>query len=942
VTSNSVNGRRLLRRHAIVLCAFGLALGQGGAALADTTISSSTTTPLLTSGSGNITINSGGSITVAAGETAVTIDSDNSLANAGTINALLAGGTGVSVTGATTFGIVNTNAINTGTAQVLDSTGAVTTAAILGGPAVQVSQDLGGGLSNTGSFSTVGANAVLFATDGITPANITVGVVDSGTPAQDYGFYNGAIVSSAGGGSGDATTTVLVEGDLTHTTTITNGINNVSSISGSAIDADATAIGIGQGGIVDTIVNSGTIGASTSANAIPSGPPAVGGTAIGINVDAGGTLPSIDNSGTIFATASADGTDATAISDLSGTLLTIDNKGTIEASAGTSASPGQATAIDLSHTTLGSTVTINNTGGAIIGDILLGDGNDTITQAPNIVGSTTYNGSINGAIDFGLGTNALDLTSGTMVGEIMSTGGIDTVTLSGGAIMSATSAAPVGTLDLIVNDATFQAASGGTFNATTAEFNSGSTLAVTYDPTGTTTSGELITSGTTTFDVTTPSTAPKVSVVFTSYLAAPATITLAEASNFVYTGGTDVSDLQIGGVGAGYNATLNDNGTEITLDLSRKTAAQIGFGGNLAAIYNAAPTALVADSTFGPAIGNLSTVGAIRNAYSQLIPDLSGAREETAIRVQDIAAGFVSDRLNLLRTADQGVGDGGGEYEGYRHRDAGFWAQESVSVENGQGGTASPDYDGTMYVFSIGYDKRMEGTDVWGASISYAALSYNTPQTPNDNLAQSVFAQLYHSMNRGPLFWDMVGSLGWDNYDLHRTVTIGTTSRTADASWMGYQAGLSSQVGYAATLGSISVRPSVGASYTFLQQEAYTESGGGSAVDLAIDSNTFQSLRANAEVRVSTILSASPQFVPFFRGGISHELMDAKPEADGHFVAGGPSFSTEGDPLNKDAPYVGLGLTTVGGFSRLSLEYTGMFGDRVTSHQAAATVSMQF
>ncbi len=70
--------------------------------------------------------------------------------------------------------------------------------------------------------------------------------------------------------------------------------------------------------------------------------------------------------------------------------------------------------------------------------------------------------------------------------------------------------------------------------------------------------------------------------------------------------------------------------------------------------------------------------------------------------------------------------------------------------------------------------------------------------------------------------------------------------------------------------------------------------------------------------------------------------MDAKPEANGHFSAGGPAFSLEGDPLNKDTPYVGIGLSTVGGFSRLSIEYTGMFGDRVTSQQAAATVSMAF
>ncbi|HEX7777162.1 MAG TPA: autotransporter domain-containing protein, partial [Parvibaculum sp.] len=891
----------------------------------------------------------GGSITVTAGQTAVTVDSDNSLLNTGAINALLAGGIGVDVTAQTTFGIVNGGTIKTGTAQVLDSTGAVTTAAILGGPAIQVSQDLGAGISNSISITTVGANAVLIQTDSGTPATITLGVVNSGVPAQNYGIYNNGSISSTGGGSGDGTATVLIAGDATHTTTITNGINNASSISGSAIDADATAISIGQGGIVDTIANTGSIGATTAANTIPSGPPAVGGTAVAINIDAQGSLPSITNAGTatIFATASAAGTNATAILDQSGTLLSVTNNGTIEAFAGTTASPGTAVALNLSSASGNETVA--NNGGVIIGNILLGSGNDTITQTLN----NPAIGAISGTIDMGLGTNSFTMSSGSMSGAIRSSGGTDTITLSGSSIMNATSAVPVGTLDLIVNDATFRAASGGTFNATTAEFNDSSTLAVTYDPTGAVTSGELITSGATTFNASALATAPKVSVVFTSYLAAPASIDLVQASGFTYSGVlTGAGDLLIGGVGVGYNAALVDSGTVLTLDLTRKTAGDLGYTGALAAIYTAAADPLALDTTgFGAAVGNIGSTGTqaaalatLKSLYTQLLPDISGAREETAIRVQDIASGFISDRLNLLRTADQGVGDGGGEYDGYRHRDAGFWAQESVSNEDGKGGSDSQSYNGTMYVFSIGYDKRGADSDVWGASINYAALTYNTPFSQSDNVAQNVMGQLYYSMNQGPLFWDSMGGLGWNNYDLHRTVNLSPFSRSTSASWTGYQGGLASQVGYAAMLGPVSIRPSVGASYTILDQQAYTEKGGGTGVDLAVDSNTFQSLRANAEIRVSTILSADPQFVPYVRGGISHELLDAKPKADGNFVGGGPAsaFSIEGDPLNKDTPYVGIGLSAVGGFSHLTIEYTGMFGDRVTSQQAAATVSMAF
>lgn len=968
MTFNSALGRRNAVRRAIAFCAFaaftlGAAFAPGGAARADTTVSTATTTPLLTSTGGNITISSGGSITVTGATTAVTVDSDNSLTSNGAITAADANGVGVAVTAATTQGIVNTSTITTGTAQVLNSSNVVTTAAVGGGPAIHVSADLGLGINNTGTISTTVTNssgnpyAVLIDTNG---ATTTIGNVDSSATAYDYSVYNGGTITATGYVLGDVATTVHIGGTLAVTLT---GVNNVGAIRANTVDAaattfevgslatlgngtttglvntgimsatvvnntttaSATVIHIANGGIVNTIDNSGSI--SASASTATGG--TAGGGAIAIDVDPTGSLTTLTNSGSILASSSYDSTNATAIRDQSGTLTTVTNTstGSITAAAGTTANPGTANAIDLSAATVATTV---SNAGTISGNILFGSGDDTLTQTA---------GSITGGLSFGLGTNAFNMSGGTYSGAITSTG-TDTITLSGGALVSATSTVS-GTLDLIVNDASFRVASGD-FNATTATFNTGSTLAAVVDPTGATSNGVLKTTGVTTFDTTSPTTSPTVSVYFTSYLAAPTSVTLADAASFNYLGGGSVSDLQIGGVGAGYIATLNDTGTEITLDLTRKTAAQIGFTGNLAAIYNAAPTALVADTAFGQAMGNLGTVAAIKAAYTQLLPDLSGAREMTAIRVQDVAAGFISDRLNLLRTADQGVGDGGGDYAGYKHRDAGFWVQEAVSAENSSGGTASPNYNGTMYVFSGGFDQRDGDGDVWGGSISYAALTFSTPVTPSDDLSQTVFAQIYHSLNRGPVFWDTMAGLGWNNYDVNRNVYVGSISRQTSASWMGYQGGLSSQVGYAANLGPVSVRPSVGASYTVLQQQGYTEKGGGQAVDLSINSNTFQSLRANAEVRISSIISAEPQFVPFFRGGISHELLDAKPKADGQFAAGGPSFSTEGDAINKDTPYVGLGLSAVGGFSRLTVEYTGMFGDRVTSHQAAATVSMAF
>ena len=89
-----------------------------------------------------------------------------------------------------------------------------------------------------------------------------------------------------------------------------------------------------------------------------------------------------------------------AITDHSGTVSLVENSGTITAAAG-----GQATAIDLSANTAGAIVRqlaagVRQAGLAIVGDILLGTGNDTVA---------IFGGRVTGDIDFGGGADIFTL-----------------------------------------------------------------------------------------------------------------------------------------------------------------------------------------------------------------------------------------------------------------------------------------------------------------------------------------------------------------------------------------------------------------------------------------------------------------------------------------------------------------------------------------------------
>ncbi len=949
----SANGRRVMRRSLLVSTALSTVLlaSVGTAIAADLEISTATTDPVSTTvgdggGPGDINITTTGSVTLDAADgavAAVTLDSaTESIDNLGTIvagaganEAENLGQNGILVTTDTTGGI-SIGRITTGTVQVVDDTGAITTAGIGADEAVLVQASLGSGIDSYSTVTTVASTtnpyAMLIETNG---ANILIDVVDSGTAALNYGIHNAGSIFSFGYVNGTPATAIGMVGSGGDTVTV-RGMNNTGNIQAAAsedsatgifvgLDATlgdgthtgienasgarilslvtsdtttgvATAILVGANGTITDINNAGMIQASSSGT--------VGGDTFGIDVDAVGTLPSVTNASTggIAATTSSAGANATAIRDQSGTLIQITNAGAIGASA---TATGRAIALDL-------------TGG---------------------VGAVIDNsGTINGEILFTGGDYTINSTDGSIISAFTTNGSAAEIVMTGDAVLNASSTLlGGGTLNLDMASGTQFLGTADDFEVSDVTFHTGSTLSITYDPLSVAVPGVMAADNATFEDGST------VNVNLTNYLGAtPQTLTLVTTTsslNFLVPG--DPSGLIIGGIGAGYNAALATAGADLEISLSRKTAAELGLSANATILYDASIAALESDQAFGAAVGNIGTVAGVVSLYEQMLPDLSSAREMQSIRMQDVGSGMISDRLDMMRTASQGAGDGGGKYY-ERYRRAGFWLQEGVSQETSDtASNGAQAYDGTMYTIAAGYDSRDKKGDVWGASLSYAAMSYSAGTSIDDNLTQSTVGQVYYSVNRNSLFWDTIGSLGWNSYDSERVVTAGAVVRTASANWTGYQAGVTSQVGFSGVFGPITVRPSVGASYLFLSQEGYSETGGGGAA-LSVDSSTFQSLRANAQMRVSGIFGKEPQFVPYVRGGISQELMDGKPETNGHFNSSGATFALNGAELDKSTPFFGAGLSFVGGYSRLSLEYTGQLGSKFTSHQGVATASLMF
>lgn len=204
------------------------ALVWAGQALAQTTLSSETTTPQATSKTGDLTINSGGAVKPPSG-VAVTIDSNNSVINAGLIQFQdVDGVTGVQAQGGHTGSLVNNNTINVGdtSATTTDSNGIVHgpfakgtgrigvqvvgpgafTGPITNGAGgvisvkgdnsygISVETNLVGSLLNSGSVSIQGANSVGVRTTGAISGDVTLGgTVAAGGPGTQAANLGGDI-----------------------------------------------------------------------------------------------------------------------------------------------------------------------------------------------------------------------------------------------------------------------------------------------------------------------------------------------------------------------------------------------------------------------------------------------------------------------------------------------------------------------------------------------------------------------------------------------------------------------------------------------------------------------------------------------------------------------------------------------------------------------------
>lgn len=761
-------------------------------------------------------------------------------------------------------------------------------------------------------------------------ADITIGR----RPDTDYAFINQGILTSSGAIAGTNAVTVNIEGlssgGAAYTTTLEGGFwNDGGDINAISLDAAATGVRIGDLGIVPTVNNAGDITVATTDSTTNTATGAVGnlgGSAYGIVIEQAGRVDTLLNSGRITVTSDGLSSGSYGIIDRSGTVAAFVNSGQITTvlAAG---STGPATAIDFSANAIGTTFTNS---GTITGNVLLGGGHQAL--------STTADSTITGSVAFQsgaakTGTSVVNMNGGTITGRIDLGNGDHAVTLAGASALGGFTQG-TGTLSTFAAASSeFSLLSAGPLRTQAAAF-TGETR-VNFDISGPTDTALLRVDG-----LATISTDTRLYTTITGILEGRQVYTLIDAGTLAIDATLDeITSVPVSFMNDIEFALSPSDPNLLQLTVERKSAEALGLGPNMTAVYDSFAAALNQDTAVATALSGLATQADFVSGLRQLMPDSSGAILQTAINSQDMNAGLI--RRRMLGVARGGAPDHA------RGDVASFWVQAlgNYGDQSARGEQAGFSYWGLGIALGADFPVSRSGNTTLGVSFveSWHSVSLNVAaHSPVQFYSTQLSAYTHHQA--GNLYIQGTAGGAYNTYDQERGVTFGGLDRHAIGKWSGYQYSGTLEAGYLVRRGLYELGPYARVAYLKIHENGYTETGGGTGVNLAIDDRNGESFRGTAGFVLNRnfLLSYDSYVEAQFRGGFTREFMGDPVAVTARFVSGGPAFTNLGNAWSKNRIATGIGIAHKDSYSSVSLDYDAEVASGFLSHTAAVTVRFRF
>ena len=810
-------------------------------------------------------------------------------------------------------------------------------------------------LVGTSSISQLGsAPAVLIGGDG---SQITIGLVAPITDPDDpdfdgdlqYGFINQGSVT-ANGVFDDFDATTLSFSNVT----VEGGINNEGTLSATTFRAPnptdltdgngvARVLVLGGQSIAQEINNSGVILATASEavdevffdqeNIIP--PRDLLAVAIDIGEGAtvgeeGETVGELINTGAISAVLIGREGTAVAIRDASGTVTRLSNTGVIS-TVGSTSDPLDAEdinfdliAIDFSAAT--NSIEINQSQNPdatniplIIGDVLLGSGDDSFSSSA---------GQITGAIDFGGGNDTLALSGGTIfTGDIRNTDSLDLSVIDGSTLTLASAE------NIQISEARVDGTS-------------------TYRPVINGASGQastLISDGNITFE-----TGATIDPIFESIIGSTA-----ERFELVSAGNLSIGDLaSLGGISSSFlfdtNLALEDANTlVVTVDLRDPTTSVEDGGLGLDAVQAAAFGAVVdgvqqegavlqalnSNAQLGNAFSNISEATEFYDAFNQVLPEFSGAAKQFILANVDGAVGAVASHLDTTRRSPE--------------RPGGAWLEEFFYFADRERAGLSEQYRGDGFGFTGGIDTEFGPFHAVGVSLGFASTEVEDVVGIDEPLDVVTYqAGAYAGLAKNGFNLDLYAGGGVSDFEQNRLVSIGDFIGGAQGEWQGTHANGSVRAGYEMQINDkYWVRPSLSLDYLYLNEDGRTETGT-DGIRLRVDGRNSDTASATALLDFGARFQGRRTWIrPSLRVGYRNEFISDPVETAFRFQglsdSEGNVFDSELARLRAFAfPDQGLllGFTVAAGseYSSIGFDFDSDIRDGFIRHTGRIVIRLLF
>ncbi|MBC7767191.1 MAG: autotransporter outer membrane beta-barrel domain-containing protein [Phycisphaerales bacterium] len=747
-------------------------------------------------------------------------------------------------------------------------------------------------------------------------ANVNIGAGSTG-----FGLHVQGGLTGVGVYDGVNATALHIEGVGGSTVTIADGIAIDGTVQAGATNANATGIYIGADATVSELLVRRTISSFVTSDLAQ--------TAYGVVIDTGAIVPELTNTGTMRATVLGETGDAVVITDNSGTLATINNSGLIVAELFATDSDltddippppvtGDAIAIDLSTSVID--VTLNQTA-----DVPFND-EDTTDQDALIRPATR----IQGDILFGSGADTVNLLSGEILGDIAFGAGADDMLIDNDALFAGRIDDSDGLLSIDIQDGVLNHL-GGTTNLTTLTVSADGVLGVSLsDVPGETTF--LHASGTVTFAVG----AELIPLV-------PLGLPVSGTHTFLTADGGLIGAANVIGVvdGVGspflYNLDIDVVGGDpnsLEATYAMKTAIDLGLTANQTAAFNPIIDALRLNDGAAAAFASLSGENAFFDAYANLMPSYASASTELAATAIQQAQSATTNRMSHTRLT--GLDE------------VSVWVQEiGYGVNREPANANAQEFRGTGFGLAVGIDGPLDNGSLFGISASFLASEAEEPARPEGEIS-SWFGQgnAYLGTAMGPVDLDFVVGAGVGQMRSRRFIQIGSSFESmTEAEWYSYEGHGAARASVPLALSDwFVITPQAALTYVYLNEQGYTEEGGGAAFDLEADSSASQRLWGDVGVEFSArrTLRGGGFIAPRLYAGYRANMIDEGAERTFRFVSGTNSFTLEDEGLGQGGPLVGLGIDATNGYSTISIGYEGEFGDQVERHSLNASLRFRF